>query len=239
MAFSALLIVHICGAIVGLLSGWTALVFRKGSRRHGLAGSVFFVSMIAMSLSAACMSVMKHELMNLIAGVLTFYLVATAWLAVRRKEGEIGLLEFWAMIVALTDGAACMVFAWQASQSATGMRDGYSAGGFIVFGSVALLCAAWDVRMLARGGVFGALRISRHLSRMCAALLITTLSFFIGKQRLFPEAIVRAHLNLVPIFANAIVMIYWVCRVSFTNAYKKSRAKNGNAVQILQRLSTP
>jgi hypothetical protein len=224
MAFSALLIVHICGAIIGLLSGWTALAFRKGSRRHGKAGSVFFVSMIAMSLSAACMAVMKHELMNVIVGVLTFYLVATAWLAVRRKEGEIGLLEVGAMVVALTDGAACMVFAWQAAHSATGSMDGYPAGGFVVFGSVALLCAAWDVRMLARGGVFGALRISRHLSRMCAALLITTLSFFLGKQRLFPEAVVRAHLNLVPIFANAVVMIYWLCRVSFTNAYKRKIA---------------
>ena len=221
MIFSALLILHICSAIVGLLSGWAALFFRKGFRRHRAAGNVFFVSMLSMSASAACMASMKQELMNLVVGVLTFYLVATAWLTVRRKEGETGLFEFGAMLVVLADGAACLIFGWEASHGATGLKDGYPAVAYLIFGSVALLCAALDVRMLIRGGVSGALRIARHLWRMCFALLITTISFFLGKQRLFPEAILKTHLNLVPIVANAVVIIFWLCRISFTNQYKR------------------
>jgi uncharacterized membrane protein len=222
MTLSVLLILHICGAIIGLLSGWTALFFRKGSRPHGAAGNVFFLAMLTMSASAACIAFTKQELINSIVGVLTFYLVATAWLTVRRKAGEIGLLEFGAMLGAFADGVAAWIFGVEAAHSAAGIKDGYPAAAYFIFGSVAILAAAGDVRMLVRGPFSGAGRIARHLWRMCLALLITTMSFFLGKQRLFPEAVLRTHLNLVPIIANAAVMIFWLCRVLFTNRYKSN-----------------
>lgn len=221
MTFRVLLVLHICGAVVGLLSGWTALVFAKGSRRHGAAGTVFFTSMLVMSLSAACMAFARQELINLIVAVLTFYLVATAWLTVKRKEGETGRYEVAAMLVALADGTVAWIFGWQAAHSATGMKDGYPAAAYFIFGSVALLCAALDVRMFVAGGVAGSLRIARHLWRMCFALLITTLSFFLGKQRLFPEIVLKNHLHLLPIVLNVAVLIYWLCRVLVTRGYKK------------------
>jgi len=79
MHYSPLLILHICGGTVGLLSGTTAMTFRKGSRWHGMAGNVFFVSMLTMSSAGAYMATVKQQTGNIIGGVLTFYLVATAW----------------------------------------------------------------------------------------------------------------------------------------------------------------
>ncbi len=222
MPFSPVLTLHICGAIVGLLSGSAALSFRKGSRPHRTSGNVFFISMLVMSASASYMAVMKQQLINAIVGVLTFYMVATAWAAVKRKAGEIGAFEFGAMLVALADGAAALIFGLQAANSATGLRDGYPGVAYFIFGSVALLAAALDIRMLTRGGVAGAQRIARHLWRMCFAFLITVMSFFIGKQRLFPEAILRTHLNTVPVIIVAALMIFWLVRVRFTNVYKRT-----------------
>ena len=46
MAMSPVLFVHICGATIGLLSGYMALLFRKGSGLHGAAGNVFFIAML-------------------------------------------------------------------------------------------------------------------------------------------------------------------------------------------------
>jgi len=106
---------------------------------------------------------------------------------------------------------------------------------YIVFGSVALLAASGDVRMLIRGGVAGAQRLVRHLWRMCVALFIATTSFFIGtasdpvlrrtglRARLFPEAIRKTHLPEVPVLIIVILTIFWLCRVWFTNAYRKPR----------------
>jgi hypothetical protein len=221
MAFSPLLDLHICAATITVPSGSAALVFRKGSRRHQAAGNVFFISMLIMSASGAYMGFMKQQALNVVVGVLTFYLVATAWAAVKRKEGETGLFELGAMLVALAVGAAGLIFGSEASGSATGLKDGFPGVGYFVFGSVALFSAAGDVRMFLRGGASGRQRIARHLWRMCFALLIAALSLFLGKQQHFPDAIRKTHLLNVPIILIVVSMIFWLVRVQFSGAYKE------------------
>ena len=61
MTHSILLTIHIAGALVGLLSGWTALLLRKGSRRHGAAGTIFFISMLSMCTSGVILAAMKQQ----------------------------------------------------------------------------------------------------------------------------------------------------------------------------------
>jgi uncharacterized membrane protein len=147
MTYSAVLILHICGAAIGLLSGSAALFFRKGSRLHRTTGNAFFISMLIMSASAAYLALMKQQLINAIVGVLTFYLVTTGWATIIRKEGHTGLFEFGALLVALADGTAGLILGWQATNSTTGIKDGYPAAAYFVFGSVALFAAALDARI--------------------------------------------------------------------------------------------
>jgi hypothetical protein len=49
-------------------------------------------------------------------------------------------------------------------------------------GSVMLLAAAGDVRMLVHGGVLGAKRTARHIWRLCFGLFIAAGSFFGARQ---------------------------------------------------------
>jgi hypothetical protein len=226
MKYSPVLVFHICAAIIGLLSGSAALIFRKGSRLHRAAGNVFFISMLGMSGSGAYMAAfIKPNMGNVFGGVLTFYLVATGWMTVIRKEGETGILEYGLLLLALAQGAGGLLYGWEAAHSATGLKEGYPPAPYLVFGSVALLCATWDVRLFIRGGVYGAQRISRHLLRMCLALLIAAFSFFLGKQQHFPEAIRGTQLLNLPIYIIAASMIFWLVRVRFTNAYKNPKNK--------------
>jgi uncharacterized membrane protein len=46
MSSSPILLVHILAGTAGLLSGTAALCFRKGSRRHALAGKIFVASRV-------------------------------------------------------------------------------------------------------------------------------------------------------------------------------------------------
>jgi hypothetical protein len=223
MAYSSLLIFHICGAIVGLLSGTAALIFRKGFRYHRAAGNVFFVSMLVMSASGAAIAAfIKPNMGNVFGGVVTFYLVATGWLTVLRKEKETGLAEFGLLLVALAAGAGGLTYGWEAAHSATGLKEGYPPAPYIIFGCLSSLSAASDVRMLIRGGVSGPARIARHLWRMCVAFLIAVLSFFLGKQQHFPQAIRGSQILNVPMILILIIMIYWLVRVRVTNSYKKA-----------------
>jgi hypothetical protein len=228
MKYSPILTLHICAAIVGLLAGYPALFFRKGSRPHRSAGNVFFVSMLIMSGTGAYMAAfVKPNMGNVFGGVLTFYLVATGWLTVMRKERETGLVEFGLLLVALAQGAGGLLFGWEAASSATGLKDGYPAAMYFVFGSLALLFAAWDIRMFVRGGVSGAQRIGRHLWRMCFALLFAAGSFFLGKQQHFPEAIRGTWLPKAPVILVAACMIFWLIRVRFTKTHKKMQRQTG------------
>lgn len=222
--FPILLTLHISGALIALLSGWAAVFFRKGSRRHGVAGTIFFVGMLTMTSSAACMAVMHQQPPNLIAAIFTLYLVSTARLAVTRKAGETGLLEFVAMLVVWAVGTACWIFGWQVQHHMVTPGDGVSAAMYFVFGSIALLCTALDVRMLTRG-ISEGMRLARHLWRMCFALFIATASAISGKRAEFlPGFIRRAHLHVVPVFAILLIMIFWLGRVWFARKYRRAPA---------------
>src|SRR5438552_8126425 len=126
LLYRPLLMLHICGAIVGLLSGFMAMALRKGSGLHGAAGNVFFVSMLSMSAAGSYMAAfIKPNNGNIMGGVLTFYLVATGWMAARRRERRVGIFDLSALLVALAIGAAAVTWGLEAARSQTGLKDGY------------------------------------------------------------------------------------------------------------------
>ena len=217
-----LLVLHICAGILGLLSGAAAISFRKGSRQHVLAGNIFVVSMMGMSTAGACLALMKHQMNNVFGGVLAFYLVTTAWATARRRDGKTSIFDWGALLVALAVGTAIVSYGVQAAKTPTRSIGGIPAGMFFFLGSVALLAAAGDIRMLVRGGVFGAHRIARHLWRMCFSLFIATGSFFLGQQQVFPHWLRKTNVLFIPAILPLILMIFWLVRVLFTKAFKGS-----------------
>jgi uncharacterized membrane protein len=230
MSLSPVLVFHISAGTLALLSGVAAVSFRKGSNRHRLTGNVFVISIFSLSASGACLGFMKHQTLNGLQGVLTFYLVATAWRTARHRDGETGIFDWGALIVPLAVGAGLAFYGLEAANSKTGSKDGYPAAAYFIFGSVALLFAAGDVRMLVRGGVSGVQRIARHLFRMCYALFTATGSFFLGQQQVFPAALRKTNVLFIPAFLPLLLMIFWLFRVRFPNAYDgKSMPRCGDA----------
>jgi hypothetical protein len=226
MFLKSLSLLHICSAAVGLLSGYLAVVLRKGSGLHGAAGSLFFVSMVSASAVGAYLAGFAHPNSgNVMGSTLTLYLVSTAWVAARRRDGKPGLFDLGALLFALGIVAAAATWGFQAVSSATGSKDGYPLPFYVVFGSIALLFAASDVRMIVRGGVFGAKRIARHLWRMCFTLLFATLSFYPGQAvKLFPKWFRDTRLAYVPAVLLLGAMLLWLVRVSLHKRVPQSRA---------------
>jgi hypothetical protein len=228
-----ILVLHICAGILGLLSGAAAMSFRKGSRWHRVAGNVFFVSMLGMSTAGAYLAFMKHQMNNVFGGALAFYLVTTAWATGRRRDGETSIFDWGALLVALAVGAIILTYGFEVANSPTVPKDGIPAGMYFFLGSVALLSAAGDVRMLVRGGVFGVHRIARHLWRMCFSLFIATGSFFLGQQQVFPHWLRKTNILFLPAILPLILLIFWLFRVLFTNAYKRKLGPSSGDVDAL------
>jgi len=220
---SPILIIHICAGVVGVLSGAAAMSFRKGSRPHRVGGNLFFVAMLIMGSTAAYLG-------NVVGGLFACYLVATAWLTARRQAGETTIFDWAAFLFALALGAVLVTHGVRLATGRVAPQPGVPVGMIFFLGSVALLAAAGDLRLLVRGGVFGRQRIVRHLWRMCFSFFIATGSFFIGQPQVFPAFIRRTNLLFIPGILPLVLMIFWLIRVRFTKAYKsKSATSSGNA----------
>jgi hypothetical protein len=221
MRFSPILLLHISAGMVGMFSGTAALIFRKGSPRHALAGTVFVASMLTMAATATYLAVVKHQSDNIGGGILTFYLIGSAWLTARRKEGETSLLDWFAMAVPLALGVLIWLSGIRMLQAGS-PQGGFRVGMAFFMGTVMLLAAAGDLRMLLRGGVFGLQRIVRHLWRMCLGLFIASGSFFLGQgSKIFPSIFRDSPWMLIPAFLPLALLVFWVFRVRLSNNYKR------------------
>ena len=218
-AADAILFLHIAGGAVALVSGGVALFTRKGSRTHTLAGLVFCVSMAIMASIGAAVSPFLPipQRANVIAGILTLYLVWTGWVAVRSTHVVAGRSEMMGLVVAMTSVATGLLWAVQASYSPTGTLDATPPQAFYVFIIIGTFAAIGDLRLIIKGRISGAPRLSRHLWRMCVALFIASGSFFLGQQRVMPVWMRGSPLLLVPTFAPFVVMAYWLIRIRFKN----------------------
>jgi len=58
---SPILDLHIVAGTLGRLSGFVAVFLRKGSRRHGLAGTVFVIAMLCLSASGMFLAILKSQ----------------------------------------------------------------------------------------------------------------------------------------------------------------------------------
>jgi uncharacterized membrane protein len=215
-------IFHASAGGIAMLSGAVALFSRKGGRLHRTAGTVFFISMLINAASASYLGFARSQIGDIVGGLLTIYLIATAWMTVRRAEGETGLVELGAFLFA-TAGAAIGFFgAVQSVQNGTALLGGIPAFGF---SSVVALAAALDLSVILRRGVSGRQRIARHLWRMHLGLFVAVGSFFPGQLQLFPEFIQQIRpiiLLFIPAFLIIGLMIFWLIRVLFTNWYRKA-----------------
>ncbi len=201
---------HILMGTLGLLAGALAMMLRKGSPAHARVGHVFFVSMVLMATTGTVMSIVPEvDRLNIAGGSLTLYLTITAWITVERRPGSTGRAE-WALAAAGL-AAALLLFAF-ARHAAAIPAQSAAAPFFAAFGGILTLGVIGDARVLRRGGLEGRARTLRHLWRMCAAMLLATLSLFMGQPQVFPAALRERGLLAVPPALVAAALLYFLIR---------------------------
>ena len=219
---AAILAAHIGGAVAGLIAGGAAMVFQKGGVLHRNAGTVFFVAMLTMSGIGAVVApfLSSGQAPNTFAGAFTCYLVATGWATVRRKSVGVGRPEVAGLLGALAIAIGAAACGWWSTHTANAPDQDVDPVLF-VFAGIAGLAAFGDFRVIRRGGVSGAARISRHLWRMGVALFIAAGSFA-GQPKVIPHFLRGSPLILLPALAVALSLIYWLVRVRFTRKFRSA-----------------
>jgi uncharacterized membrane protein len=245
MYSSPLMTIHVLSGIAGLLSGTAAMLVRKGSPRHAMVGHIFFISMVILGATGAYIGVEHGDMANSVGGVFTMYLVTTAWTTAQRPNASglwppvrdarharvetgstyqqpatghrlLSTLDWLGLAVVLIGATSLLYSGYQIWQLPGHKYRGVPALMIFFLGTVAALCAAGDVRMLARG-ISGRARIARHLWRMCFALFIASGSFFMGRIRIFPQFIRDAYIPILLTVLPLLLLVIWLVRLRMKN----------------------
>ena len=217
-------IVHVGAGAIGLVSGTIAAVAHKGGYLHRKAGTLFVASMLLMATLAVYLGfAVPDQIVNVFIGSFVFYLVATAWMTVRRKEGTSGAFERFALLAAL---CLCTPFAILAFQLVVGLPPLFKSAvpfegpvliAIYAFTTILALAVIGDARVLMAGGISGVPRISRHLWRMCLGLTLAAGSGFTnGLARLLPGPYHVPVSFFLPQFLPLGLLIFWMIRVRTT-----------------------
>ena len=205
------LVTHFGAALLALAAGTIALVVAKGGRLHKQSGIVFTYAMIVTGILAAVLS--AYEGKSVVGGIFACYLVFTAMTTVKPlPRGGRGVavalmvFAFAAAVLLLVQGGVV----WQKPHH---MLAGVPAGMIFFLGTVCLLAAIGDLRMIVEGGLQGTRRLARHLWRMCFGLFIATGSFFIGQSKFIPAPIRIMPLLMFLGVAPLLILLYWMWRV--------------------------
>ena len=219
---------HIGGGALGLVSGTVAILAPKGGRIHRAAGAVFFIAMTVMATFAIYLGFVIPDRVNIFIGAFTFYLVATAWLTVRRKEGTAGLGERIALLVALILTTPFAVLSFQLATghppfiTSTVALEGPVLVAIYVFTTVLVIATVADAKIVLANGIAGAPRIARHLWRMCLGLTLAFGSAFTnGFARLLPGPYHVPPAFFLPQLLPLILLVFWMIRVRLTDWHKQ------------------
>lgn len=216
---------HILTGMVALISGALSFAVTKGSNSHKKFGLAFVLSMIVMAMSGALLAFLATEKLNMVAGLVTFYLVVTAYLTVHPPRNNARIVHSIFMALGFTIGFYAIYTGLTALNNGLSSIDGNPVQAIIVFGSVSLLAAALDIRVIAKGKLKYKWQLVRHVWRIGFAMLIATASFFLGQSQVIPEAMRNIFTLAGPVVLVLCLTAYWVIRVSIWGLKKRTSAQ--------------
>lgn len=165
--------------------------------------------MLVMAVSAISLAFVAGETMDMLSGMLVCYLVLTSWSTLRQCDSwvEIGL-----SLIGVVTLAGYLYVEWEAAQ--TGIRrQNVPAGAGYVFASIIGLAIIGDGRRILGWSAARRHQIVRHLWRMCFALFMATVSFFLSRAHLFPEVVRESGVLYLFALAPILLMTFWWGRI--------------------------
>jgi uncharacterized membrane protein len=98
---SLVLVLHVAGGTVALISGLVTMLTVKGSRPHRLAGKIYFGGMTAVFVGALVMAIGHHQNFLLMVGFFSYYLTVRGYRVLSLKklhEGQKPTIIDWIIL---------------------------------------------------------------------------------------------------------------------------------------------
>jgi len=216
------MILHALVGTAVVCSGGTALLLRKGSLQHKLAGRLFVISMVLMGPVIAIEAFFTPgsvSPLGILFVLLVVYLVVSAWSTISHPEHMLNLLDRAAPVLALCISMACLIVGIDAMSVQTHHQDLPPKEAYFFFAALAFVAMLLDIRNVRVGGVRGRHRIVRHVWRMSCALFFATSTLFTGPGAVvFPESVRGNAVLSIPQLLVVIFACFWTYRLIFSRS---------------------
>lgn len=180
--FTPILILHILGGSVGLITGTIAASVKKGSTAHLLSGKIFFWGMFIASFSALILSWLPgHESLFLFAvGGFTLYMIVSGYRIVLLKRKSKQQEQGFSTIDYLVTLFGFLFAVFLLIQSGKGLlhKNTFS----IVPGVFGLICMSYvllDIRILTGNSTVKQSWMYNHIVRMMGAMIASYTAFLV------------------------------------------------------------
>ena len=88
ISFKLLLIIHIAGGSIGLLTGLFNIIQKKGDKSHKILGIVFYFSMLMAGYSSLVLSCLHPNYFLFMVGLFTLYMVSSGQRYIKQEQHE-------------------------------------------------------------------------------------------------------------------------------------------------------
>lgn len=214
MIYQTLLLIHVAGGTVALITGLLAMFLKKSPGKHAVAGNIYYWAMMINGSSAIVMTLIKFNLFFLVIGIFSLYLVHTGKTTIqywRRKEPwentaadllpmYIGLI---ASVIMILHPVVRMIIAGKIFVPVLG-----------VFGSILMINSIQDLKLMAnkenrkpRNKQF----LIRHIGKMGGSYIAALTAFLVNNVYIDPMWVVW----LLPTVIGTILII------TSTNSWNK------------------
>jgi uncharacterized membrane protein len=207
--YSLFLALHIFFGSIGLFSGSLNLFLKKGGKRHLRVGRIFVFSMIATSIFALILSILKFNFFLLIIGIFTIYLVGTGqrYLFLKKlNQDEKPKLIDWILTGGM--GVVGIVFmGWGIFLLFNEKSMGWA---LLLFGLIGLLSVRKDIENYSGKSKKRQYWLRAHIARIVGAYIASMTAFLVVNQSFFPNFIPEVIYWILPTFVLTPLIVYWI-----------------------------
>ena len=207
--YSLFLALHIFFGSIGLFSGSLNLFLKKGGKRHRRVGRIFVFSMIATSIFALILSILKFNFFLLIIGIFTIYLVGTGqrYLFLKKlNQDEKPKLIDWILTGGM--GVVGIVFmGWGIFLLFNEKSMGWAP---LLFGLIGLLSVRKDIENYSGKSKKRQYWLRAHIARIVGAYIASMTAFLVVNQSFFPNFIPEVIYWILPTFVLTPLIVYWI-----------------------------
>jgi len=183
---------------------------------------------------------MRHQPNNIGGGILTVYLIGTAWLTARRRDRETSRFDWVVLLIPLALGTLLWMNGIKVLRSGASSQDGVPAGMMFFHGFRVFACCgggrshagarrcSWSKAH--RAASLAHVLWAVHRSRLFFPGTLkppAEIAFAVGLGQHLSPAIFGTTLYLVLTLLPLILLIFWLVRVRFTTAYRKIEIRKG------------